>query len=72
MDVLKRIAVLDDMVEAQMLESMLKEMNIPHIIKSFHDSAYAGLFQNQQGWGQIEAPEQYELEILNMLDDLRT
>lgn len=68
---IKKIATLDDIVQAQMLESILNERGIPHVMQSYHDSAYDGLFQGQKGWGHIEAPEEHETEILAMLDDLR-
>lgn len=71
MDDLKKIAVLDDMVQAHMLESMLNEQNIPHVMKTYHDSAYDGLFQEQKGWGHIEAPAKYESKILSLLDALK-
>ncbi len=72
MDKIKKIAVLDNIVQAQMLESILKEREIPHVMKTYHDSAYDGLFQGQKGWGHVEAPEEYESDILAMLDDLGT
>lgn len=68
---IKKIATLDNIVQAQMLESMLKEQGIPHVMQSYHDSAYDGLFQGQMGWGHIEASEENESEILALLDDLR-
>ena len=71
MSELKKISVLDTMVQAQMLESMLKEHGIPHVIKTYHDSAYDGLFQGPKGWGHIEAPAEHECEILSILEDLR-
>ena len=71
MDKMKKIAVLDNMVQAQLLESMLKEHDIPHVMKTYHDSAYDGLFQGPKGWGHVEAPEEHESEILALLDELR-
>lgn len=71
MDELRKIAVLDNMVQAQMLESMLKEHDIPHVIKTYHDSAYDGLLQGPKGWGQVDAPKQHEPEILALLADLK-
>ena len=71
MDDFKKIAVLDDMVQAQMLELLLKEQSIPHLLKTYHDSAYDGLFQEQKGWGHIEAPAEHENEILELLDAVR-
>ena len=71
MDKLKKIAVLDNLVQAQMLESMLKEHDIPHVMKTYNDSAYDGLYQGPKGWGHVEAPEQHEAGILALLDNLK-
>lgn len=67
----KRIAVLNSQIEAQTLESLLKGKEIPHILRSYHDSAYDGLFQGLKGWGHVEAPEEHQDEILALLDSLR-
>jgi hypothetical protein len=50
--------------EAKLLDEILNEKNIPHIIRSYHDSAYDGLWQMQSGWGHLEAPEKYREELL--------
>ena len=72
MNDVKKIATIDNIVQAQMLESILNEQGIPHVIQSYHDSAYDGLFQGQMGWGHVEASEEHESEILALLNDLRT
>ncbi len=66
-----QIAVLDNMVEAHVLDAMLNEQSIPHLMKTYHDSAYDGVFQGAKGWGQVEAPEQHRAEIMAILEDLR-
>lgn len=66
-----KVAVLENMVEAELFETMLKERKIPHVIQSHHDSAYDGLFQGQMGWGHVEAPEDQKDVIVKMLADLR-
>jgi len=66
------IAVLENMIEAQLLESILKEEKIPHHIRSFHDTAYDGLFQVQLGWGELRAPLPYKNEIMEILEDIRS
>ena len=71
MSSLKKIASIDNIVQAQMLKALLDEQGIPHLIQSYHDSAYDGLFQGQKGWGYIEAPEAQEKEILTLLNGLR-
>lgn len=67
----KKIAVLENEFEAQLLQSVLDEREIDHYLKSFHDIAYDGLFQKSFGWGAIFAPEAYETEILEILEDIR-
>jgi hypothetical protein len=66
------IAVLDNIIEAQLIESILSEQKIPHLIHSFHDTAYDGLFQVQMGWGKLRAPLSNKEEILEILNDLRS
>ena len=66
------IAVLDNIIEAQLIESILSEQKIPHLIHSFHDTAYDGLFQVQMGWGKIRAPLSNKEEILEILNDVRS
>ena len=57
------IIELKNEVEARLLESVLAERDIPHFVKSYHDAAYDGLFQQQLGWGHVEAPSRYREEI---------
>lgn len=67
-----KISVIDNIIEAQLIESVLQEQNIPHRIQSFYDTAYDGLFQFQKGWGAIWAPETYKKIILEILDNVRS
>lgn len=62
----EKIVILKNEIEANIMESILKESNIPNIIVSYHDSAYDGLWQLQKGWGHIEAPLKYKKEILKI------
>jgi len=66
------IAILDNIIEAQLIESILSEQKIPHLIHSFHDTAYDGLFQVQMGWGKLCAPLSNKKEILEILNDVRS
>lgn len=71
MEELTKIAVLDDEIQAQLVEAALTERGIPHILRTYRDSAYNGLFQTQKGWGVILAPAEHKEEILLVLADLR-
>ncbi len=67
----KKIAVLEDEVEAGLVDSVLHERDIPHLMRSYYDTALDGLFQTQKGWGYVAAPEEYEAEVTEILADLR-
>ena len=67
-----KIEVLDNIIEAQLIGSILEERNIPHQISSYHDTAYDGLFQFQKGWGVIYAPESNKSEIIETIDIIRS
>ena len=57
-------------IEAMLLDEILTEKQIPHMIRSYHDSAYDGLWQSQSGWGHLEAPEEYAEEIRNTYNQM--
>ena len=59
-----KILMFKNQIEAMPLDEILTEKQIPHLIRSYHDSAYDGLWQLQTGWGHIEAPEEFADEIL--------
>ncbi len=65
-----KIVVLKNEIEANIIATVLKEKNIPHIIMSYYDSAYDGIFQLQKGWGHIEAPPEYKDRILKIYRDI--
>ncbi|MCP4347227.1 MAG: hypothetical protein GY795_17080 [Desulfobacterales bacterium] len=67
-----KIAILENTIEAQVIDSVLNDENIPHMIRSYHDTAYDGLFQVQKGWGEISAPVSYKEKILEIVDIVRS
>ena len=68
----KRILILSSEVEAITIKEILDSNEIPHIIRSYHDSALDGIFQNQYGWGVLEADEKDEVKILDLVKDILT
>jgi hypothetical protein len=68
MDNTEKILILDNQIQAKLMEEILTDKNIPFIIRSYHDSAYDGLWQMQSGWGHIEAPPKYRDEILEVFN----
>ena len=67
-----KITLLENFIEAQLIDSILNEKNMPHRIRSFHDTAYDGLFQMQRGWGELFAPLSSKKEILEIVDIVRS
>lgn len=68
---MNKIAVLNSKIEADILSEFLKRNSIPHIIRSYYDSAYDGIFQLQMGWGHVESDSKYKEIIINFLNEIR-
>ena len=68
---IEKIATIDNEVEAKLLTSILEERSIPHVVISYRDRVYNGIFQVQRGWGFVRAPKEKEQEILEILEDIR-
>lgn len=66
-----KIATLENEVEARLLDSILTERNIPHMIGTYHDLAYDGIYQMVKGWGYVSSEKIYEKDIKEILSDLR-
>ncbi len=71
MNKLEKIAVLDNEVQAELVDSVLSERGIPHLMRSYYDSALDGIYQARAGWGHIEAPKECEDEILGVIEDIK-
>lgn len=71
MDRYTKIAAVDSVFEAQLLGDILTDRGIPHLMKSYYDSAYDGIFQGQKGWGAVFAPVENGAEIIEILAELR-
>ena len=66
-----KILVFNNEFEARLLDEILNEKKIPHLIRSYHDSVYDGLWQAQSGWGHLEASEEYMEEILQTYNEMQ-
>jgi hypothetical protein len=71
MDKVEKIAVLDNEVQAELLDNVLTERGIPHLLRSYHDTAFDGIFENPRGWGHVEAPEEFRDEIRAIVEDIK-
>lgn len=67
----EKVAAVDNEAEAERLDVELNNQNIPHVMRSYHDSALDGIYQFSQGWGEVEAPNERKAEVLSILNDIR-
>jgi hypothetical protein len=65
-----RILTLKNEIEASLLDEILNERGIPHILRSLHDSVYDGMWQSESCWGFLDADEENKEEILKIYDEM--
>lgn len=56
-DAMKLLMKPENEAEASAIQLVLKEHGIHAEVRSFHDTAYDGLYQAQYGWGVIQVPD---------------
>ncbi len=66
-----KVGIIDNEIEALLLETILKEREIPYLFRSYHDTAYDGLFQTQKGWGYVSTLEKYAGVVEQILKEIR-
>lgn len=65
-----KILELTSEAEAVLLSALLEERGIPHMLRSYHDSAYDGMWQTQTAWGFLEADEENREEIMKIYNEM--
>jgi len=68
---LEQIAILENEVEAGLVESYLEAHDVPHMICSFYDAAYDGIFQAQKGWGALWSSPENRETVLSVIGEVR-
>jgi hypothetical protein len=63
---------LDNQVEASLLDLLLLQDGVPHLLRSFQDRAYGRLWQFQQGWGYVETPVRFASGVRVLLELIRS
>ena len=66
----EKVATVETEVQAQIADAILTDRGIPHLMRSYHDAAYDGVFQLSRGWGHIEAPSEFREEIVALVQEL--
>ena len=65
-----KILELRSEVEARLLSGLLEQKGIPHMLHSYHDSAYDGMWQTQTSWGSLDADDENREEILKIYNEM--
>ena len=67
----KKVTVAENRFEADLISQTLQQEGIPCLIRSYHDTAYDGIFIPQKGWGAIMVPEELEEKASSVIAEVR-
>lgn len=65
-DEYENILLLDNIVEANLMESLLKESGIPFYIRPWQDASFDGIWTDQKGWGWVVGRKDDEGKIIEI------
>ena len=60
----EKILILENEIEARLIDELLKEKGIPHLIRSFHDSATTGCFSSIPAGAGLMLPKNTGMKFL--------
>src|SRR4030043_39830 len=66
-----KAGVVENRFEGDRVSQALKEAEIPFMMKSFHDTAYDGLYIPQKGWAVVMVPENLRAEAEKLLIEVK-
>ena len=66
-----KAGIVENRFEGDRVSQALKEAGIPFVMKSFHDTAYDGLYIPQKGWGAVMVPENFEEEAGRIIFEVK-
>ena len=70
MEDFEKILVLDNEFEAELMEEVLMDKQIPYGIIAREDSALGGIVDLEEGWGYLEAPPRFKDEIMKIYKEI--
>ena len=70
MEAFEKILDLTNEFEAELMEEVLTDKKIPFGIVPSGDSAMGGIWELENGWGYLEAPEEYREEIVRIYKEI--
>ena len=66
-----KAGVVENRFEGDRVSQALREAEIPFMMKSFHDTAYDGLYIPQKGWGVVMVPKRFHEEAEKLLTEVK-
>lgn len=66
-----KILELKNEAEASLLDAILDDEGIPHLVVSYRDPVYSDIFVPLRGWGHVEAPETYREDVRRVYSDIQ-
>ncbi|MCJ7547998.1 MAG: DUF2007 domain-containing protein [Deltaproteobacteria bacterium] len=67
----KKVTVAENRFEVDLITQTLQQEGIPCLIRSYHDTAYDGIFIPQKGWAAVMVPEKLEEKASAIIAELR-
>ena len=71
MEDFEKILVLENEFEAELIEEVLMDKQIPYGIIIREDSALGGITELEEGWGYLEAPDRFREEIMKIYKEIQ-
>jgi hypothetical protein len=71
MEDFEKILVLDNEFEAELMEEVLMDKQIPYGIIIREDSALGGIVDLEEGWGYLEAPARCREEVMKIYKEIK-
>jgi hypothetical protein len=68
-DEYENILLLDNIVEANLMESLLQEAEISFYIRPWQDASFDGIWTEQKGWGWVVGRKEDEKAIVEIYRD---
>lgn len=64
------VKVAESAFEADRIRAVLEQEGFAVMVRSFHDTAYDGIYQAQKGWGAVEVPQNEKERAERVVNEL--
>ena len=71
-EVFIRVETIENQFEADVIKNALENEQIPVMVRSFHDTAYDGIYIPQKGWGSVLVPEEHKEKAREIIAALKS